>query len=198
MKDKEYNYEKIQEILNDVRVCTLLCCTQDGQVYSVLAEKYLEWLGSFSKYCIPEMNQDWQNTIREIVYSVLVPNHQFKDNPDTKKIMQDNEYEIIDNLYNFMDAGEIMKTYAKTHSWEQVNNLIKEQGHSGWTFAGLSNVLIQYSPIGVDFIEKFNPERIKHNHDFKRYYDVAKNYKDNRQELNKRLIRVLASKKVKN
>ena len=194
MENKKYNTEKIKEIINEIRIHSLLCCTEKGNVVSSLAEEYLNWLGEYSKYCIPETQQEWQETIRNILYNVVVAKPKYKDDLKIKETLENNEYAIIDNLYNFMDAGEIMKKYAETHSWKIVEELVREQGHSGWTFSGLSNILIKYSLIGVDFIEKFDPDRIIRDENFREYYNKAKEYMATRETLNKRLIRAISNK----
>lgn len=188
MEIKKYDSKKIKEVLNEVRICSLLYCTKNGKVYSTSAEEYIEWLGQFAKYCIPEMANEWKNAIRKIIYSTVVPKPQYKNDPRVKEIIDNDEYVIIDKLYNFMDAAEIMKKYDETHSWECVEELVSNQGHSGWTFSGLSNVMIQYSLIGIDFIEKFDPSRTSRDQEFKKYYDQAQNYINTRQALNKRLV----------
>ena len=192
MESKKYNSQKISEILNDIRICTLLYCTKNGKVYSSLAEEYIKWLGEFNKYCIPEMKNVWIDTIRKIVYSVVITKPKFTDDPDIQELIRNNEYAIIDNLYNFMNAAEIMKAYDETRSWECVNYIVKKQEHSGLTFSVLSNILIQYSLIGVDFIEKFDPNRISRDKDFKEYYNKAQEYIITRQTLNKKLIQAIS------
>ena len=174
MEIKKYNYDKIKEILNEIRHSTLLCCTKNGKIYSSSAEEYLKWLGEFAKYCLPEKVEEWNENIRKILYSVIVPKHKFKDDPHVKRIVESNEYAIIDSLYNFMNAAEIMETYDKTNSWECVREKIKEQGHTGFTFSGLSNVMIEYSKIGVEFIENLDPDRINRDESFKKYYTKVK------------------------
>lgn len=193
MTNEKYNSQKIREILSEIRVCTLLSCTNDGKVYSSSAEEYLEWLGEFTKYCIPEMKNDWMDTIRKIIYGVLVIKPKFDDDPDIQEVIRNNEYAIIDHLYDFMNAAEIMKVYDETHSWDSVNEVLREQGHSGWTFSGLSNIMIKYSLIGVDFIEKFDSDRISRDKNFREYYNKAKEYLVARQTLNKKLILAISS-----
>ncbi len=192
MEIKKYDLQKIREILDEVRVCTLLCCTQNGKVYSPAAEEYIKWLEGFAQYCIPEMKNNWGDTIRKIIYSVAVAKPQFDNDPDIEKAIFDNENAIIDSLYNFMNAAQIMKIYDETHSWKYVGDMLKEQGHSGWTFSGLANILIQYSLMGVDFIEKFDPNRIKRDNNFKEYYYKASEYITARQTLNKKLVQIIS------
>ena len=47
MNSNNYN---LKEILDEVRTCTLLCCTDNGKVYSSSAEKYLKWLEGYTSF----------------------------------------------------------------------------------------------------------------------------------------------------
>lgn len=176
---KSTNKYNLKEILDEVRACTLLCCTKNGEIYSASAEKYLKWLEEYTKFCIPEMVDEWKKVTRKIVYSPLVPKMQFRNSPETKILISNNDYEIIDDLYNFMNAGKIMETFNETHSWEKVREVIREQGHSGYTFSGLSIVMLQYSLIGVEFIDRFNPNMSK-DKEFKKLYLEQKQYIEKR------------------
>lgn len=194
MKKNKYNTKQLEEILDGVRACTLLFVTKNGKIDCPSAEEYLTWINQYSKYCIPEMAENWKETVRKIIYSPLVPKPEHQNNPITKDLIENNNYVIVDNLYNFMDAGEIMQTYNDTKSWEEVDKVIKEQGHSGYTFLGLENVMIQYSLIGVEFIDRYDYNRTKRDKDFKKLYNKSKSYVENRIALNKRLVLTLSKK----
>lgn len=131
MEKNKYNSKRLEEILDEIRVCTLLFVTRNGKIYCSGAEEYLTWINQYSKYCIPEMVERWKETIRKIIYCPLVFKPEHQDNPFAKDLIENNNYVIIDNLYNFMDAGKIMQTYNDTKSWEEVDKVVKEQGHSG-------------------------------------------------------------------
>ncbi len=193
MEKTRYDFD-IRRILNEIRICTWLQCTDNGKIYSPSAEEYLSWLGQFKKYCIPEMASEWEITIRKIIYSTVVLKAQFKDDPRAQEIIDDDDCSIINSLHHFMDAGEIMKIYDETHSWEEVYELLQDQMHTGSTFSGLSDVIIQYSLIGVDFIDRFDSDRVVRDREFRKNYNKSKKYINSRQELNKRLIRALSPK----
>lgn len=188
MEKNKYYSKQLEEILDEVRAYTLLFVTKNGKIDCPSAEKYLTWINQYSKYCIPETAESWKENVRKIIYSPLVPKTEHKDNPISKDLIRNNNYVIIDNLYNFMDAGKIMQVYNDTKSWEEVDKVLKEQGHSGYTFSGLLNVMIQYSLIGVEFVDRYDPNRIKIDKNFKRLYKKSKSYIENRTELNKRLV----------
>ncbi len=194
MEKNKYSSKRLEEILDEVRVCTLLYVTKNGKIDCLSAEEYLTWINQYSKYCIPEMAESWKENIRKIIYSPLVPKPKHQDNSSVKELIRNNDIAIIDNLYNFMDAGRIMKTYDDTKSWEEVDKVVKEQGHSGWTLSGLLNIMIQYSLIGVDFVDRYDPGRINRDKDFKKVYDISKSYVENRTELNQRLVFALSKK----
>lgn len=167
---------------------------KNGKIYCSGAEEYLMWINQYSEYCIPEMVETWKEDIRKIIYSPLVSKLQNKEDLYVQELIENNNYEIIDNLYNFMDAGKIMQVYNDTKSWEEVDKLVKVQGHSGWTFSGLLTVMIQYSLIGVDFVDRYDTGRIKRDREFNKVYNDAKSYVNNRAELNKRLVYALSRK----
>lgn len=141
------------------------------------------------------MAESWKENVRKIIYSPLVPKPEHQDSLISKELIENNNYVIIDNLYNFMDAGKIMQTYNDTKSWEEVDKVLAEQGHSGWTFSGLLNIMIQYSLIGVNFVDRYDPDRIKRDKNFKKVYNTSKNYIENRIEVNKRLVLALSEKR---
>lgn len=194
MEKNKYGSEYLGEILDEVRACTLLYVTKNGKISCSSAEEYLNWINQYSEYCIPEMVESWKANIRKLIYSPLVPKPGHQDDSIVKDIIENNNYMIIDNLYNFMDAGKIMQTYNDTKSWEEVDKVVNEQGHSGYTFSGLMNIMIQYSLIGVDFVDRYDCNRMKRDKKFKKMYNEAKNYIENRTELNKRLVYALSKK----
>lgn len=171
MTKYKYGSKEIKEIINNVRICTLLRCTKSSLIYSSLAEEYLEWINEYSKYCIEEMKSKWEEDIRRIVYNPLIIEPEFKDNEDSLKLIENNNNVIIDHLFDYMNAGLVMKAYDETGSWEEVDKVLDEQGHSGYTFSGLENILLLYALIGVDFINKYDPNRIKRDRKFKKIYD---------------------------
>lgn len=194
MRKVKYTSEQLEEILDNVRVSTLMYCTRDGQVVSSLAEEYLNWINEYSKYCIPEMMEDWKLENRKIIYSPLVPNLECKDNPRVKELIIRNNWAITDNLDSFMYAGEVMKLYSETHSWEKVDELLKEQGHSGWSFSGLVNTMLKYSMIGVEFVDKYYPGKVNIDKDFRKMYNERKDYFLEREELNRRFVYTISRK----
>ncbi len=131
MEKNRYSLKQLEEILDEVRACNLFYVLIDGKIDCFSAEEYLTWINQYSKYCIPEMAGSWEKAIKKIIYSPLVPKPQHQDNSTVKDIIVNNNYVIIDNLYNFMDAGKIMQTYNNTKSWEEVDKVVEEQGHSG-------------------------------------------------------------------
>ena len=176
MGENKWSLEKLESMLDEVRLYTLFHITKNGKIYSTVAEGYLKYISKYSKYCIPEMADGWINTIRNLIYNdVLVLNQQYQNDSSAKQLIKDNNYEIIDNLYNFMDAGVIMEVYNNTHSWEEVDKVLKSQGHSGFTFSGLLNVMIKYSVIGADFADRYAALELKRDSDLKKAYKKLKN-----------------------
>ena len=194
MEKLKYGSKEIERILDEVRINSLLFITQNGKIFSSEAEKFIEWINEYSKYCIPEKKEKWQQETRKIIYSPLVPKPEHKDKPETHEIIRYNNFAIIDSLYNFIYAGRIMEIYDKTKSWKEVEEELHEQGHSGMTFAGLIFTLIEYSLIGPEFTDLFDYSRIERDKEFKKVYLKKKKYLEERECLNKRLVYSLSNK----
>jgi len=188
MDKNKYNSKRLEEILDDVRFSTLMYITKKGKIHCSTAEEFLTWINQFSHYCIPEMAELWNQSVRNLIYSALVPRPQYQDNCCAQSLIENNNYVIIDHLYNYMNAGQIMKTYNDTKSWQEVDKVIEEQGHSGWTLSGLLNIMVQYSLIGTDLVDKYDTTKNQRDHNFQKMYDKSKNYTKLRKDLQKRLV----------
>jgi len=171
----EFNGLKgVKEVLADVIAKQLV-----GISKSDLAESY----NSYTKYCFPELKEEWNRMTRVIVYQPLTLN---KD-----MIIDPNVYGRVNTLANFMEAGEIMQTFFETKSWEEVDKVLDRQGHTGYTFSGMANVLILFSPMGVEFVDRYTKDRLERDQGFRDNYIVAKERINARNKLNMRLIKVL-------
>ncbi len=84
----------------------------------------------------------------------------------------------------------------KQNLGKRFDKVVNEQGHSGLTFSGLLNIMVQYSLIGVDFVDRYDPSRIKRDKNFKKIYNQSKSYIENRSQLNKRLVLALSKKVI--
>lgn len=189
-----YRLKQLEEVLDNVRTSTLMHCTNNGKIVSSYAEEYLRWIGEYSKYCIPEMVDSWNEENRKIIYSPLVPNPNYREDPRVRELIIRNNWKITDELDSFAYAGEIMKLYDETHSWEDIDKLLHEQGHTGWSFTGVVNTMLKYSMIGVQFVDKYYPGKRNIDPNFRKLYDERKNYFEMRNNLNKRLVYAISKK----
>lgn len=194
MRKVRYTLEQLEEVLDNVRTSTLMYCLRDGKVVSSYAEEYLRWINQYAKYCIPEMADVWKNENRKVVYSPLVVDPKFKDDPRVEILLAKNNWQITDILDSFMFAGELMEVYDNTHSWEEVDKLLEEQGHSGWTFTGVVNTMLKYSTIGVQFADKYYPGKRNIDSGFRKLYEERKAYFEERNNLNQRFVYALSKK----
>lgn len=194
MRQVRYTLEELEEVLDNVRTSTLLYCIMDGEIVSSYAEEYLMWINQYAKYCIPEMAEVWKDENRKAVYSPLVVDPKYKDDPQVAELLVRNNWKITDHLDDFIFAGELMEIYDKTHSWDEVDKLLKEQGHSGWSFTGVVNTMLKYSMIGVEFVDKYYPGKRKIDMDFRKMYDERKDYLEKKNNLNKGLVYSISKK----
>lgn len=177
MEKVMYGTQQIKDILREVVICTRLSCTKNGKVYSPKAEEFLQWINEYTKYCIPEEVENWKRITRELIYSPIALKLDSMATCEIQRLIDSKEYQIIDDLFNFINAGVIMEMYHTTHSWDEVSDVITKQGHTGWTFSGLCNKILQFSIYGTEFIDKYYPDRINRDEEFKRVYMKAKNRK---------------------
>lgn len=191
---RKYTTKDLKVVLSDVRMCTLLYCTNNNKVVSALAEGYIDYMNEFGRYCMPEKRNDWNEKIREIVYAPIVLKPNTEVSSELSKMVIAKDYAIIDSLFNFMNAAEIMKEYSETHSWERIDEIMEKQGHTGFTLSGLENIMLLYSNIGVEFVDRYDSSRIKRDKDFKEEYERIKISMIYRNVLNKRLINALSNK----
>lgn len=188
---KKYSSEEIRGILEDVEVCAQLFFHKNNKIHSDMAEEFINRMGEYAKYCYPEMASRWKRKIREKIYSPLAPRGLMPINDRIEGMIETRKMAIIDTLFSFINAGEIMRSYDETHSWEEIDKVLDSQGHTGSTFAALISLLILYWPGGVAFADRYDSTRIDINEKFKIGYEQAKEYQNTRGDLNARLIRCL-------
>lgn len=188
---KKYSPKEISEILDDVKTCAQLFCTKNNKIYSDMAEEFINRMGEYAKYCYPEMASRWKHKIRENIYGPLLLSGFIPINDRIERILRIRKRTIIDTLLNFINAGEIMRIYDETHSWEEIDRILYNQGHTGSTFAALISILILFWPLGVAFTDRYDPERKDINEKFKVDYEQATEYQNARVDFNNRLIRCL-------
>ena len=174
---KEYTSEDIKNILENVVLYTQFYITKNGKICVPEAEELINWLNSFTKYCFPFKYDDWEKNIRKLVYEEPeIPRPGVKITKELQDYLDNDKESIIQALYHYIDAAEIMDIYAKTKSWEKVTKTLKNQGHSGYTFSCLKDILLDYSLIGVEFINRFDPNLINRDKERKKVYLERKSY----------------------
>ena len=174
--EKKYSSKDIINILERVVIHHQLHLTKDGKIYSPDAEEIIEWLNCYKQYCLPFRSDAWENSIRELLYHPKVLKPWVVITEDLKKYLDDDKRCIMLALYHYMDAAEVMDTYATTKSWEEVEKTIENQGHSSHTFACMRDILLDYSLMGVEFIERFDPDSLEKCKERKKAYLERKNY----------------------
>ncbi len=117
-----------------------------------------------------------EKNIRDLVYNPKVLKPGVTITKELKAYLDYDKDCIIRALYHFIDAAEVMETYATTKSWEEVERTINNQGHSGFTFSCLRDVLLDYSIMGVEFIDRFDPDSISTDDERKKAYIERKAY----------------------
>lgn len=130
----EYDSLKhIKSVLKDVIMSKLLSLTKNGKVYSLKAEEYIDYLNSFSSYCIEEMKHDFEENVRKTVYAAGE--------------MDDNFLSTL--LYAYNDAGKFMKLMHEGKTIDEIQELV------WWPVDSCVLILmLKYSENGIEFTEK--------------------------------------------
>ncbi len=173
---KKYSSKDIINILERVVIHHQLHLTKDGKIYSPDAEEIIEWLNSYKQYCLPFRSDAWENSIRELLYNPKVPRPGVVITEDLKKYLDDDKRCIMLALYHYIDAAEVMETYATTKSWEEVAKTVENQVHTSHTFSCMRDILLDYSLMGVEFIERFDIDSLKSSKNRKKAYLERKQY----------------------
>ncbi len=139
---EKYTFSNIINMLNEIREKK----KNNQNITSKLAQEILVDICSYSIYCDLSMQEEWKESIRNIIYNPIT---------DKEDLFDDN-YNIANSIYNYIDAGRIMKTYFETKSWKEVKRVVNNQCHTIYTFPGVVDLILKYSLIKDDFLKEFN------------------------------------------
>ena len=76
-----------------------------------------------------------------------------------------------------------MEAYATTHSWEEVKRTVDNLHLLGWGFGCLRDILLDYSLMGTEFVERFDPISLDSDKNRKKAYLERKAYLENAHSL---------------
>ena len=127
-----------ENIIRNMKTTKFLYITKNGKFYCTMANKYVDKMSKYSKYCKDEEQENWVKGIENVIsYAGEV-----------------NDYTLTDELHSYQDAGEITEIMSSNNDWEEIGKVVKKQGHSGATMSSLGQKLLYFSPYGVEFVEK--------------------------------------------
>ena len=188
----------IEEILSEIRIKNT---NKKELILDEKAERLLNKLKISSKYIYKKKVEEWNTYLRSLIYSPLILINSSKKIKHLNTILNTIDIEIIDELYAYIDAFEIIKKYELTKSWKEVEKLLKKQGQTSYSLDAISEILLEYSYIGVEFVNHFNKRCIINNLEMRRYYEEAiknKNRKENNMDkelsaMEKKVINLIES-----
>lgn len=127
-----------ENAIRDMKMSKLLFITKDGKFLSYIANDYIEKMSKYSAYCKEEEQENWTNSIRNLIYIAG----------------EVDDYEIESQLYAYENAGVIMEHIANGKTWEEISKITHEQGHSGMSISLLGQTMLNYSTEGIYFADK--------------------------------------------
>ncbi|MBQ8891780.1 MAG: hypothetical protein IJ068_02830 [Bacilli bacterium] len=123
--------------IRDVKMSKLLFLTKGGKIYSNIANEYIDDVSKYSIYCKEDKQDEWIATIRKLIYM----SGEVED------------YLLLSELSARENAGMIMESISNNMSLADISKIVKSQGHTGSSISLLGQIMLQYSPMGVEFVE---------------------------------------------
>lgn len=188
---EEY-FQRITEVnkenaLMDMRTSISLFLTKNGKYESMLANQYRDMMMEYGTYCKNDEALDkWFMLCQKLIDSI-------SDSSDA---------EFLYNAWMVEAAAKLMYAMSDENlDWDRVREIISDQGHTGGTMSQVSQMLLEYSPRGIEFVERFVKPRSIFNSmtNLKKAYNkekrrVKKKEKEAKKELGSRLIKVLSTR----
>lgn len=139
---QEY-YDKITEVnkenaLNDMRTSIAFYITKNGKYESMIANQYRDKMIEYGVHCKEEELDNWMLLCQSMIDSIC-------DMSDAGWLYGAWVMEATAKLLEALDSNDI--------DWDVIREIISEQGHTGGTMSAIGQLLIKYSPNGVEFVE---------------------------------------------
>ena len=127
-----------ENAVRSMKMSKLLFLTKNGKFYSMISDEYIEKMSKYAVYCKEEEKDNWTQTIKELIY------HAGEVSDDY----------ILCELRSKEYAGSIMEKLANGETMDNIQQIVADQGHTGFTISLLGQNMINYSPYGLDFAEQ--------------------------------------------
>lgn len=167
-----------ENALKDMRASQALFLTKNGKFYSSVTEEYLQKMQEYGIYCKVEEQENWCRRLQSLV--------------DCMPNMSDDEW--LNEAWIFESSATLMEKMNGEFSWDEVRDVISEQGHTGMTMSLMSQTILEFSPYGISFVDHIVKPRGGFNAMtyLKRAYNMAKKKEQKtKEELGSRLVKSL-------
>jgi len=186
LEEYKHSSTKLEQTIDNVRMSLRLHIQKHNKPYCHEAEGFIQTIMAYTPLIIPEKVKEFEFVLRKYVYDGVVLPETFDKrdlwNRTIKEAEEINTLSVVDDLYQFIDSCSIMKKWSDTHSWEEIDKVLEKQGHSGFTFSAVANMMIKYSDMGVDFVDRYCPKRLENDENFAEIYNKAKARLQTKQE----------------
>ena len=97
-------------------------------------------MSEYAKYCKDEKKEEeeWVESIRQLINYAGILDYNY----------------LLSELHGREYAGSIMVYLSKDNNWQEIFKIVKEQGHSGSSISLLGQIMINFSPIGIEFTKQ--------------------------------------------
>ena len=179
---RKMNEPTAENALQDMKISQMLFLTKNGDFYSTIANEYLKILQTNRVYCKEEKQDEWNKKMKSLI------NHIGKIDDDS----------WLFHAWVYEKVGIFLEKLSKNCSWSEIDKMVHEQGHSGYSISYVSQMLLEFSPKGIEFVENIVKPTgsLKLLENLKSSYNCEKrrrniNEKRERKELGLRLVKSL-------
>ena len=179
------NEPTAENALRDMKMSQALYLTKDGKFYSYIANEYKAILQSCRVYCKAEKQESWNKLMESLIDAIGATE-------DSVWLMYAWEYEC---------AAKIIEKLALGASYEELEEIVRSQGHTGATISSVCQTVLEYSDKSIDFIDNvvIKIGSIKNLENLNKAYRaekrlVRKKEDTKKKELYQRLVNVLSTK----
>ena len=134
--EKHYSPTK-ENALRDMRLSQELYLTKNGKFYSMVANEYRDILIEYGMLCKEEEIDRWISVCTDLINSI--------------SSMSDMDW--LYDAWLIESVAKLMFALDGDVDWRRVKEIVSDQGHTVRTMSEVSQMLLDFSPKGVEFVE---------------------------------------------
>ncbi len=125
--------------------------TADGKLFSHTANEYLAKMSGYANYCKQEEQVGWVQSVMGFMNLASQEGKRLvEESAQSNQSAKFKHY--LDKLHAMENAGVVMEALANGSSWEQIIEIVSQQGYTKHNISNIGEVMACFSPYGFDFV----------------------------------------------